>query len=80
MRITRTDEKFRRVTEDSRLCVWHTTPQFDRIGKNLEGCLAEYDPQVYWYYYRWPPDAPYPSGSIVASNISTMPMAWISGR
>lgn len=43
MRLTRADEKFRRVTEDSRLCVWHTTPQFDWIGKNLEGCLAEYD-------------------------------------
>ncbi len=57
-RIERVDEKFRQVTVASRLCVWDTEAYVGARNGPVTFACDEYDPEHYWYYYRWPPGAP----------------------
>lgn len=52
-RIERSDARFRAATEESDLCVWHAETPYPH------GYSETYDPDRQWYYFRWPPDAPY---------------------
>lgn len=40
------DQLFKEVTIVLKRCVWPAKP-------------GEYDPETYWFYYRWPHDCPY---------------------
>lgn len=55
------DDRFRAVTEPSRLCVWHVGGQY-AVWPNgeVELLFKPYDDSEYWYFYRWQPDSPYP--------------------
>ncbi len=57
-RIERVDEKFRQATVESRLCVWDTPAMIGALNGEVTMACDEYDPERYWYYYRWPHDAP----------------------
>ena len=57
-RIERADDRFRKATVVSRLCVWDTEVKIDAGEEQVSFACDEYDPERYWYYYRWPPDAP----------------------
>jgi len=56
--IQRVDEKFRVVTVKSRLCIWDTEAKLDLCHGPVTLAAERYDRERYWYYYRWPPDAP----------------------
>ena len=60
-RIAVADDTFRKATMVSSLCVWHCGPQFRAFPDGtVELAFDEYDPEEYWYYYRWQRDSPYP--------------------
>lgn len=58
-RITGADDRFRSLTVETGLCVWHTGPQFRHFDGHIELTFQEYDPKKYWFFYRWLPGNPY---------------------
>lgn len=57
-RIERADDRFRKVTVASRLCVWDTAAKIGARNGPVTFACDKYDSERYWYYYRWPPSAP----------------------
>ncbi len=56
--IQRVDDKFRAITVESRLCIWDTGAKLDLYRGLVAPAAEQYERERYWYYYRWPPDAP----------------------
>lgn len=57
-RIERADDRFRKATVASRLCVWDSAAKIGARNGPVTFACDKYDPECYWYYYRWPSDAP----------------------
>lgn len=57
-RIERADAEFRRVTVASRLCVWDMGAKIGALNGLVTMACDDYDPERYWYYYRWSHDVP----------------------
>lgn len=61
-RVAEIDQQFKNATEASKLCIWDAEPKFIYLNKEQITIfkIDEYDPDKYWYYYRWQPDCPWP--------------------
>ncbi len=58
-RIQRVDEAFKAITVESRLCIWDIGAKLDLCHGPVTLAAEQYERKRYWYYYRWPPDAPH---------------------
>lgn len=60
-RLQQADDRFKSQTVSSGLCIHHLSSPYAHFDStHIEVRHTRYDPDRYWYYYRWPGDAPYP--------------------
>ena len=61
LRLKRADERFKTVTREEGISIFDCEPKFQYFDEEDISLLPvnEYDPQRYWYYFRWQLDCPY---------------------
>lgn len=59
-RLNQADKRFRAATKPARLSIFDCGPKFQVVDEEHITWLPlnEFDPERYWYFYRWQPDCP----------------------